>query len=255
MVVGAVPQRCGCAVSGYRAVRAVSPERNIMNVYEALASRRSVRDFLPTPVSGEVIRRVLTAAARSPSGGNVQPWHIDVVAGERLDALKAIMQRRLQEVAAGDGSEPPEYSIYPKELVAPYRDYRFQLGEAMYAALGIPREDKARRLQWFARNFQFFGAPMALFCSVDRRMGPPQWSDLGMFLQSVMLLLREEGLDSCPQECWSVYPRTIAGFLGMPDERMLFTGMSIGHRNAEHPVNRFPTERAELSQFASFHGV
>ena len=226
-----------------------------MNVYEALASRRSVRDFLPMPVPGAVIRRVLTAAARSPSGGNVQPWHIDVVAGQRLDALKAIMQRRLQEVAAGDTSEQPDYDIYPKELVAPYRDYRFRLGEAMYATLGIPREDKARRLQWFARNYQFFGAPMALFCSIDRRMGPPQWSDLGMFLLSVMLLLREEGLDSCAQESWSIYPHTIASFVGMPPERMLFAGMSIGHRNPEHPVNQLVSERAEMSQFCTFHGV
>ncbi len=226
-----------------------------MTVYEALASRRSMRDFLPTPVPGVVIRRVLEAAARAPSGGNVQPWHIDVVAGAKLDELKTIMQRRLQEVAAGDRSEQPEYDIYPKELVAPYRDYRFQLGEAMYASMGIPREDKARRLQWFARNYQFFGAPMALFCSIDRRMGPPQWSDLGMYLQSVMLLLREEGLDSCPQECWSVYPRTLGDFIGIPAERMLFCGMSIGHANMEHPVNRFPVERAALAQFARFHGV
>ena len=226
-----------------------------MTVYEALASRRSVRDFLPTPVSGETIRRVLQAAARAPSGGNVQPWHIDVVAGEKLGELKALMQRRLQEVATGDRSEQPEYDIYPKDLWPPYRDYRFQLGEAMYAALGIPREDKARRLQWFARNYQFFGAPMALFCSIDRRMGPPQWSDLGMFLQSVMLLLREEGLDSCPQECWSVYPRTIAGFIGLPAERMLFCGMAIGHANPQHAVNQFHAERAGLAQFARFHGL
>ncbi len=226
-----------------------------MKVSEALTSRRSVRDFLPTPVDGAVIRRVLTTAARAPSGGNVQPWHIDVVAGERLDELKAIMRQRLQAVAAGDTSEQAEYDIYPKELVAPYRDYRFQLGEAMYASLGITREHKAQRLQWFARNYQFFGAPMALFCSIDRRMGPPQWSDLGMYLQSVMLLLREEGLDSCPQECWAVYPRTIGNFIGMPAERMLFCGMSIGHANADHPVNKFPVARAELSQFARFHGV
>jgi nitroreductase len=226
-----------------------------MNVHEALASRHSVRDFLPTPVPGEVIRRVLTAAARAPSGGNVQPWHIDVVAGERLDELKALMRRRLQQVAAGDDAERPEYDIYPKELVAPYRDYRFQLAEAMYATMGIPREDKAARLKWFARNFQFFGAPMALFCSIDRRMGPPQWSDLGMLLQSVMLLLREEGLDSCPQECWSVYPQTIGRFIGLPAERMLFCGMSIGHANPEHPVNRLVSQRAGLAQFATFHGL
>ncbi len=226
-----------------------------MNVYEALASRRSVRDFLPTPVSGAVIRRVLSAAARSASGGNVQPWHIDVVAGERLEALKALMQRRLQEVAAGGAPEPTDYDIYPKELFAPHRDYRFKLGEAMYATLGIPREDKASRLKWFARNFEFFGAPMALFCSIDRRMGPPQWSDLGMFLMSVMLLLREEGLDSCAQESWSVYPQTIGNFVGIPPERMLFCGMAIGHCNLEHPVNRLVSERAEVAEFATFQGV
>jgi nitroreductase len=226
-----------------------------LSVEDALASRLSVRDFLPTPVDGAVIRRVLTQAARAPSGGNVQPWHIDVVAGERLDALKAVMQRRLAEVAAGDHSEQPAYDIYPKELVAPYRDYRFALGEAMYARLGIPREDKAARLRWFARNYAFFGAPMALFCSVDRRMGPPQWSDLGMYLQSVMLLLRSAGLDSCAQECWAVYPTTVGEFIGLPPERMLFTGMAIGHRNAAHPVNGLASERAPLEAFAQFHGV
>ena len=226
-----------------------------MTVTEALQSRLSVRDFLPTPVPGDTIRRLLATASRAPSGGNVQPWQIDVLAGEPLDALKAAMAQRLAEVAAGDRSESAEYDIYPKELVAPHRDYRFQVGEDMYARLGIPREDKAARLRWFARNYQFFGAPMALFCSVDRRMGPPQWSDLGMFLQSLMLLLREEGLDSCPQECWAVYPRTVGSFIGLPAERILFTGMAIGQRNAAHPVNGLVSQRAAVQTFARFHGV
>ena len=226
-----------------------------MNVTDALNSRLSVRDFVPTPVPAALIRQVLATASRAPSGGNVQPWQIDVLAGERLDALKAIMQARLAEVAAGDHSEAPEYDIYPKELVSPHRDYRFKVGEDMYARLGIPRDDKPARLRWYARNYQFFGAPMALFCSVDRRMGPPQWSDLGMFLQSVMLLLREVGLDSCPQECWAVYPRTVGDFISMPAERMLFTGMAIGQRNPDHPVNGLVSDRAGVDTFARFHGV
>ena len=226
-----------------------------MTVTAALNSRLSVRDFLPTPVAAEQIRRVLATASRAPSGGNVQPWQIDVVAGDKLAELKAIVQRRMAEVAAGDQRESPEYDIYPKELISPYRDNRFAIGEAMYARLGIPREDKAARLRWFARNYQFFGAPMALFCSVDRRMGPPQWSDLGMFLQSVMLLLRSEGLDSCPQECWAVYPQTVRAFVPIPPERMLFTGMVIGHANREHPINGLVTERAGVNTFARFHGA
>ncbi len=223
-----------------------------MDVYEAVASRHSIRAYLDRPVPPDTIRRVLTAAARAPSGGNLQPWHIDVVGGAELARLKAIMRTRVVEAPGG---EEKDYDVYPKELVAPYRDYRFQVGEDMYGLLGIPREDKAARLGWFARNYQFFDAPMALFCTVDRRMGKPQWSDLGMYLQTVMLLLRAEGLDSCAQECWSTYPQTITAFLGTPAERMLFTGMAIGYADPQHPINRLVTRRAPLDDFATFRGI
>ncbi len=223
-----------------------------MNVSEAIMSRRSVRGFLDTPVDPAVLRRIVETAAQAPSGGNLQPWHIDVVVGARLDELKAIMRTKLAEAPGG---EPTEYDIYPRELPAPYRDYRFAVGEELYRALGIPREDKAKRLQWFAQNFQFFGAPVALFCSVAKTMGPPQWSDLGMYLQSLMLLLREAGLDSCPQECWAIYPATIRDFIGIPDDRMLFTGMAIGFKDDSAPANAARATRAPLADFATFHGL
>jgi nitroreductase len=223
-----------------------------MLVSEAVALRRSVRGFLPTPVDPAVIRRVVEAAARAPSGGNLQPWHIDVVAGAPLEELKAIMRRRMAEAPGG---EPTEYDIYPKVLPAPYKDYRFAVGEELYRALGIPREDKMARMMWFARNFQFFGAPVALFCTVAKTMGPPQWSDLGMYLQTLMLLLREEGLDSCPQECWAIYPATIRDFLGTPEDRMLFTGMAIGFKDDADPANAARPARAPLADFATFRGM
>ena len=100
-----------------------------------------------------------------------------------------------------------------------------------------------------------FGAPMLLLCSVDRRMGPPQWSDLGMFLQTLMLLLTAEGIDSCAQESWSIHPRTVGGFVGLPPERMLFTGMAIGYANPANPVNALVADRAPLEAFARFHGI
>ena len=223
-----------------------------MNVSEAVASRRSVRGFLPTPVDGEVLRRVVEKAGRAPSGGNLQPWHIDVVGGAKLDELKAIMATRVMEAPRG---EPTEYDIYPKELPSPYRDYRFQVGEDLYGALGIPREDKMARMMWFARNYQFFGAPVALFCTVARTMGPPQWSDLGMYLQTLMLLLREEGLDSCAQECWAIYPETMGKFLEVPEGRMLFCGMAIGFADEGDKANQFAARRAPLEAFVRFQGV
>lgn len=222
-----------------------------MNVSQAIADRRSVRAFLDKPVDTLLITDIVERAARAATGGNLQPWHIDIVHGESMAKLKAIM---VEKLGKGPGSEQAEYDIYPKVLPTLYKDRRYGVGEELYARLGIPREDKMGRMMWFARNFQFFGAPVALFCTVDRNMGPPQWSDLGMYLQNVMLLAVEAGLATCAQECWAVYPQTIRSFLGTPDERMLFTGMSIGYEDTSDAANAVRTSRAPSNEWLTQHG-
>ena len=216
-----------------------------MNVVDAVHQRSSIRQFLDTPVDDRVLRDLLADAARAPSGGNVQPWRIYVVNGESMTRLR-------EYLPAQPAIEAPEYDIYPKALTEPYRTNRFTVGEQMYALLGIPREDKPARLTQFARNGDFFGAPAALFCFVDRQMGPPQWSDLGMFLQTFMLLAVERGLATCAQEYWSVRHQAIASFVDAPDDEMLFCGVSIGHADPEAPVNALRTERMPLDQWARF---
>lgn len=216
-----------------------------MNVSEAVESRRSVRGFLDTQVDPDMLRDIVVKAARAASGGNLQPWHIDLVTGESLAELKQIM---LGKLMAGE-IEEHAYSIYPAPLPAPYRARRSEIGEAMYGHIGIPRDDRAARRMWFARNFQFFGAPAALFCTVGRGMGPPQWSDLGMYLQTVMLLAVEAGIATCAQECWAMYPETVTSFLGTPSERMLFCGMAIGYEDTSEPANRLRSARADESEW------
>ena len=222
-----------------------------MNVTEAVDTRMSCRAFLPTPVPESTVRAILEAARRSPSGGNLQPWHVYVLAGEPLAQLIAAVRSQLPQFPRGEGTE---YDIYPKDLGEPYRSRRFKCGEDMYATIGVPREDKLARLLQFARNYEFFGAPVGLFFYVDRRMGPPQWSDLGMYMQTVMLLAREHGLHTCAQEAWSVWNRTVAGFLQAPAELMLFSGMSLGYRDESAPINRLRTDRATLGEIASLRG-
>lgn len=222
-----------------------------MRVSEAIGRRMSVRAFLDSPVPDAALRRLLENAARAPSGGNLQPWRIFVVNGEAMVRFRAIMAQRLAGVPHPDG-DAAQYRVYPPDLAEPYRTRRFAVGEQMYALLGVERGDRPGRLAWFANNFRFFGAPAAIFCFVDRAMGPPQWSDLGMFLQSFMLLAQEEGLDTCAQECWSAYPRTVAEFCGAPDELMLFCGVAIGKRDPDHPVNRLRSERAPVAEWATF---
>lgn len=223
-----------------------------MKVSEAVDSRKSVRQFLADPVDPAVIRAVLERAARAPSGGNLQPWHVHVVGGESLARLKAIMAQRVVQAPEG---ERAEYDVYPRDLGSPYRERRFQVGEDLYRSIGIAREDRPGRLRQFARNYAFFDAPLALFCSVDRQMGPPQWADLGMFLQTVMLLLREAGLHSCAQECWARYAQTVGEFLALPAQRMLFSGLAIGHEDSAAPINQWRSARVPLAEFVQFDGV
>lgn len=220
-----------------------------MNVSEAVESRFSARAFLDREVSTEQIRRILDRARRAPSGGNLQPWHVFVVAGRQLAELQQAIGLRREEMPRG---EQPEYNVYPPDLDEPYRSRRYKCGEDLYDSLGIPRENKLARIQQFAKNLQAFGAPMVLFFSIDRRMGRNQWAHLGMFMQTVMLLAVEEGLATCPQEAWSAFHGTVAEFIGLPEEQMFYCGMAIGYADMEHPVNQWRTERAPLEDIARF---
>lgn len=219
-----------------------------MQVSQALATRMSCRAYLPTPVPEATVRSILDAARRAPSGGNLQPWHVYALSGAPLAELLGRVRAKLPAQPTGDGTE---YEIYPANLWEPYRSRRFKCGEDMYATIGIAREDRFGRLRQFARNYEFFGAPVGMFFYLDRRMGPPQWADVGMYMQSVMLLAREHGLDTCPQEAWSVWYRTVDEYLGTRPELILFSGMALGYRDESAPINRLHTDRAPLEEIAT----
>lgn len=216
-----------------------------MNVSEAVAARISVRAFEDKPVADDLLQELLAKSARAPSGGNVQPWRVYVLNGEPMERFK-------QTVAESTRTETPAYEIYPPGLSEPYRSSRFKVGEDMYALLGIPRADKSARIARLFENYQFFGAPAGFFCYVDKQMGLPQWSDLGMFLQTFMLLATEAGLGTCAQEAWAARPGVVSEFLEPPEQWMLFCGMAIGYTDQSAPVNQLRSDRAALQEFATF---
>jgi len=221
-----------------------------MNVSDALRHRMSVRAFKPDPVPGSTVREILEVASRSPSGGNLQPWRVYALAGRPLDEFRAIIAAKL---AAGE-SETPEYDVYPHNLWEPFKKRRRETGSHRYAALGVDDKDKAALKELGDRNYRFFGAPVGLFFCLDRKLGSPQWSDMGMYMLSVMLLAAERGLDTCPQESWSNWPVSVRAFLELPDDLMLFAGMSMGYRDPDHPLNRIRTAREPFEVFAEMRG-
>jgi nitroreductase len=218
-----------------------------MSVSEAVASRRTIRDFTGTPVPYETLRRVLDKARFAPSGSNYQPWEATILTGEPLAALR-------EKMAAAAPQSPAEYVINPPDVPP---EYPARLAETMakqYAALGLAREDRAGITTAIMRNVSNFGAPVLLLCYLPRVMGLPQWSDMGMWLQTIMLLLREEGLDSCPQEFLSIHARLIKDHIGVSDAtHIFFCGLGIGHR-ADTPVNSFARTRVALERQIRFLG-
>lgn len=223
-----------------------------MQVSEAILSRFTCRAFLPTPVPRQDIETILNRASRSPSGGNLQPWRVWVLAGAPLAALQAEVKRRMGE---GEFAElPPEYLLYPTVPKEPYATRRSDAGEVMYAALGIERDDHAGRMDQVTRNYECFGAPAALFFAIDRDMQQGQWAELGMFINAVMLLAREQGLHTAAIGAWSLWHKTVRAALKLPDELTLYCGMGIGHADLSAPVNAIRQPRADLSDFAVFDG-
>ena len=220
-------------------------------VSEAVATRRTVRAFLDKPVDQAVLRRVLEKAQNAPSGGNTQPWNATVLTGAPLAKL---LERTTEVLPQGPAAHKPEYPIYPPELDGKYSERRFGVGEALYAALEIPRDNKMGRLMWFAKNFRAFEAPVLMLIHTPRYMGKPQWSDIGMWLQTVCLLLREEGLDSCPQEAWAIYQEQIREVVNLPEDHIFFCGMGVGWRDPDAPVNNFPVPRAPLDEVIKWEG-
>ncbi|PWS38880.1 nitroreductase [Falsiroseomonas bella] len=219
-----------------------------MDVIEAMTGRRSIRGFLPDPVPRATVEAILAAASRAPSGSNIQPWHVRVTTG----AEKARLSDALRAAHAAGEPAAREYHYYPRQWREPYLARRRATGWGLYGLLGIGRGDHAATKAQHARNYDFFGAPVGLFFSMDRDMELGSWLDCGMFIQNVMLAARGHGLETCAQAAFCDYHWIVRRELGLPEDRILVCGMSLGRPDPDEPANRLLTAREPLSAFVTF---
>ena len=227
------------------------PASDIAAAEAAVATRRSVRAFLSTPVPRATIERILALASRAPSGTNTQPWRVYVLTGEPLRSLS----RRL--VAAYDDPEESarhteEYPYYPTEWVSPYIDRRRKIGWDLYGLLGIGKTDKARMHAQHRRNYEFFGAPVGLMFTIDRILRQGSWLDYGMFIEGVMVSARAHGLDTCPQAAFTPFHRIVTDEIRAPANEQLVCGMSLGWADPGAIENTLVTEREPVAGFVRF---
>lgn len=222
-----------------------------MHVDHAIRSRRSVRRFLPTGVSPEAIRHILELAARAPSGNNIQPWRVHVVAGRVREAL---CRDLLQAASEQPEQHQAEYPVYPTQWVEPYRERRRRNGFTLYETLGIGRDDQQRREEQMLRNYAFFDAPVGLLVTLDRRLGAGSYLDLGMFIQNILVAARGQHLHSCAQAAFAPFHRVVRRHLPLGEEEILVCGIALGHEDTQAPENWLRSERQPVETFASFHG-
>ncbi len=221
------------------------------SVDHAITSRRSIRRFLPTPVPAATVQAILDAAARAPSGTNMQPWRGYALAGAARHALVTAVQ------AAFDSAEPghrQEVQYYPDSSFEPYLSRRRAVGWDLYGLLGITKGDTTKMKAQHRRNFQFFDAPVGMIFTIDRRLATGSWLDYGMFLQNVMTAARGQGLDTCAQAAWTGYHRVIRPVLGLTEQETVVCGMAIGHADPDAPENTLVTSRAPATAFMRFDG-
>lgn len=219
-----------------------------VKVSEAVERRTSVRAFLPDPIPDQTIREVLTLARRAPSSSNTQPWHVAVVSGAARDGLSAAV---LAEARAGRRQER-ELTHAGKNIDPVYFERMVDCGKRLYRAAGIERHEKERRFEFALRNWRFFDAPHVMFFSMPRCVGTAYVVDIGVLLQTVMLLLTERGIASCPQGDLSAYPDITRRFASIPAENLIVCGLSFGRADPASALNALDMPRAPLADFVSF---
>ena len=221
-----------------------------MNVKEAFISRRSVRRFLPDPIPKDKIKNILECSAFAPSGHNIQPWHVYVVEGEKKQAITNSILESIKNGSAKYFKQ--EFDYYPTEWFEPFISRRRAVGFELYKLLNIKRDDFEAREKQMQENFHFFGAPVGMFITMDRRLAEGTFIDLGMFIQSILVGARGEGLHTCGQVAFTKFHSILSKELGFDENEMLVCGVSMGYEDENAPENKLRVEKLTHDQFSTF---
>jgi len=218
-----------------------------MSVSDALAKRFSVRAFRNTPVPQAVLDEIFTMARQAPSNCNVQPCRVYVVSGARKDQLK---EELIGAVLSGKPANPDfEWDI---KYQGEHRERQFGSANALYGAMGIARTDKQRRQAAMLRNWNFFDAPHAAFFTMAKYLKLTGAVDLGVYAQTLAMLMTERGISSCMQGALGMFPDPARKMFGLPDDAGILFGMSFGYADDDAPANKTRTDRVSLDTMVRF---
>jgi nitroreductase len=219
------------------------------DVFTAARTRRSIRAYKSDPVPPETLREIVAIARYAPSGSNIQPWRVHVLTGATLKRVGGAIMRAFLTDEPGHHRD---YNYYTDPIEEPYLARRRQCGWGLYGTLDIGRGDHEKSKAYRARNYDFFGAPAGLVFTIDRRLERGSWLDYGMFLQTIMLAARAQGLHTCPEASIASYPAIVRRELGISDAYIVICGMALGYADPQDIINTFQPPRIEVDDYATF---
>ncbi|KGC07780.1 nitroreductase family protein [Burkholderia multivorans] len=203
------------------------------------AERFTCRAYLPDAVPTDVIERIVEIAKRAASWCNVQPWHAIVTSRDTTERFRAALVAHAAQHPGIDADMP-----FPDEYRGVYGERRREVGYALYAALGIARDDRAARERQVAENFRLFGAPHVALLTIPAELGPYAALDCGAFVASFLLAARAHGVATTAQAALAHHARFIRRYFGIGDERRFVCGIAFGYADMTHPANAFRSTRA-----------
>ncbi|MFT5111492.1 MAG: nitroreductase [Parasphingorhabdus sp.] len=219
-----------------------------LSVEQALRQRKSTRAFLNKTVERATIDRILGTASQSPSGANTQPWEVAVISG----SSKARLEQKLVEAFQQQTTRKMDYHYYPEVWQEPFKSRQFACGMQLYETLDIQRKDRQRRTDQWIANYRSFDAPMMLMFFINRDLETGSYFDMGMFLQSIMLMACHEGLATCPQAALGEFPDVVRSELGYDTQYNVVCGMAMGYEDTTDKVNSYRTPRDPVKNFTRY---
>jgi nitroreductase len=213
----------------------------MLDLDQAIRERHSTRMFLPRPVPRELVNEALALAQWAPSNSNIQPWRLVFVSGTARDRLKDALFRVADH-------EAPHIRPLPKA----FEHYRYELGAEVYGSMGITIADTARHAAAVMRNFDFFGAPLAAIVSMHRDLGPADALSVGMYLQTLLLVLTARGLGTCVEVSVAGYPDVVRTELNIAPELTIICGLAIGYSDPDFPANKLRIGRDAVAKHVMF---
>lgn len=213
---------------------------------QTIRERRSVRGFLPKPVPRDVLEEVLELAQHAPSNCNVQPWRVYIASGDTAANLRAALVDAVSSGAGSGGAATVD------AFRGEYRDKQVACAVELYNKMGIARDDRPGRLKAMLRNFEFFDAPQVAFICMQKSFGVGVALDVGMYVQTLMLVMESRGIASCAQAALRACPELIAKHLGIPDDEQILCGLSFGYEDSEIPANQTRQPRDPIASNVRF---